>query len=466
MSDCSFVSHTSRLDSAGRNASGRVGIEIPRLARILELAAFLRVLAAGVVEWFVQRKGEPRVCVFPDTEYYWELARSIRLGEPYEILEWGDIPHFALRTPGYPAFLAGCQAVLGEHPMGVRLVQALLGTLTVWLVYRLVDEVAGPDRGPCGPAGAAGEAGSHDGIARMAAGLACVHPYLILMSSLILSEALFVPLALAVLWGMGALWNRFGRNSAPQQRGGKLATAGIALGVGVAAGGAILVRPSWSLFVPFLVGSWLVSVSGKRERLVGAVRMAGVLTLGLVVVMGPWWIRNARIYGRFVPTAIWLGASLYDGWNPKATGASDMTFLAEPEIWPLDELTQDTELTRRALSFVRDHPRRVLELAVVKLGRFWSPWPNAPGFRSLWLVVPAALVMGPLMFLMGCGLWLRRRDLRVWMLFAGPLCYFCLLHMAFASSMRYRVPAEAPALGLAAIGARRWMARAADQASG
>ena len=26
--------------------------------------------------------------------------------------------------------------------------------------------------------------------------------------------------------------------------------------------------------------------------------------------------------------------------------------------------------------------RRVLELAVIKLGRYWSPWPNASGYRS------------------------------------------------------------------------------------
>jgi hypothetical protein len=37
-------------------------------------------------------------------------------------------------------------------------------------------------------------------------------------------------------------------------------------------------------------------------------------------------------------------------------------------------------------------------------------------------------------------------------LLAGPLLYFCAIHMVFASSMRYRIPGEMPALGLAAIG--------------
>ena len=110
-------------------------------------------------------------------------------------------------------------------------------------------------------------------------------------------------------------------------------------------------------------------------------RRAGIFVLGLVLVMSPWWVRNARIYGRFVPTALWMGASLYDGLNSRATGASDMSFLADPEIWPLDEQDQDAELTRRALAFAGEYPARRSSLALVKLRRFWSPWPNAVGFR-------------------------------------------------------------------------------------
>ena len=34
------------------------------------------------------------------------------------------------------------------------------------------------------------------------------------------------------------------------------------------------------------------------------------------------------------------------------------------------------------------------------------------------------------------GAWHQRGDLRAWVLLAGPLLYFCLLHMVFASSMR------------------------------
>ena len=214
----------------------------------------------------------------------------------------------------------------------------------------------------------------------------------------------------------------------------------------------MLVRPSWALFVPMMLALWLIA-SWRAGQGRAAARGAAICALGVVLVMCPWWVRNARVYGRFVPTALWLGASLYDGLNPRADGGSDMIpFLRDPEIWPLDEQDQDAELTRRALAFVREDPRRALGLAIVKLGRYWSPWPNAAGFRSPALAVAGAAVELPILGLIALGLWDRRRDPRAWVLLAGPLLYFCALHTVFASSMRYRIPGEMPALGLAAIG--------------
>ncbi len=283
--------------------------------------------------------------------------------------------------------------------------------------------------------------------------MAAANPHYLLISSLILSEAVFVPLMLASLLGLSVLWLAASAGSV-----GWRADL-IAIGTGVAAGAAVLVRPSWALFVPSMLAAWIVASLRDRRRLIASMRGAVLCTIGVVAVMSPWWVRNAQVFGRFVPTALWMGASLYDGLNPRATGASDMTFLGDPEIWPLDEQDQDAELSRRAFAFAREEPSRALRLAVLKLGRYWSPWPNAEGFRSMGLAIGSSAVELPLFGLIAVGLWGRRRDPRAWVLLAGPLLYFCALHMAFASSMRYRIPAEMPALVLAALGWARLTAR-------
>ena len=337
-----------------------ISMKPPRLWRVLELALFTRLSAAVAVEWYVRHRGTPRVCIFDDAEYYWALARTIRHGTLYEVVEWGDIPHFALRVPGYPAFLAACQAILGERPLAARLLQAGLGVLTVWLVYQLSREISGKNESSLTTTEAPIR-GRADGrpwtVPLVAALLAAVHPHFVVMSVLILSEAVFFPLMLAALWGLAALWNETAALPITANRRALL----IAFGVGAASGTAILVRPSWALFVPVLLAAWSVSVVVARGfrlrmRILNAAGVVAMVLLGLGLVMSPWWIRNMRVFGRFVPTAVWLGASLYDGLNPQSTGASDMKFLESPDIWPLDELDQDRELTRRALVFVRDEP--------------------------------------------------------------------------------------------------------------
>jgi 4-amino-4-deoxy-L-arabinose transferase-like glycosyltransferase len=450
------------------NATGRWAGALGRLASlalVLELALALRVVAALAVEWYVHRKGTDPVplCLFPDTRIYWELARALRAGGPYEIVDFGDIPHFALRTPGYPMMLAACQVIFGERTLAVRLVQAVLGTLCVYLVYGLARQLNGesPLASSVNAPGWAGEPrGDRSSVAGpgrrwnnplIAAALTAFNPYSVMLSALILSEAVFEPIMLASLLGLAVLWGR-----APEawgSRRGGWAAAGVAalvaLGSGAAAGAAVLVRPSWALFIPVMLVAWVVARRGDRRVLAGA----GLCVLGVVLTMAPWWSRNWQVYGRFVPTALWFGASLYDGLNPKATGASNMDeFLADPAIWPLDEQDQDAELSRRAWDFAREQPLRVLWLAAVKFGRYWSPWPNAEGFRNPVMAVASSVVELPVFILMAVGLWVRRRDGRAWVLLAGPVLYFCAVHMVFASSMRYRIPGEVPALTLAAIG--------------
>jgi hypothetical protein len=199
-----------------------------------------------------------------------------------------------------------------------------------------------------------------------------------------------------------------------------------------------------------LLFAW-VAGAGRAHR-GQAIRAAALIAIGTVVTLTPWWVRNAVVLHRFAPTAVWVGASLYDGLNPAADGGSDMRFLDAPDIRALDESTQDRVLSEKAIAFARANPGSVAWLALVKLARFWSPWPNAGTLRAPGVAVASAVVTIPLFVFMLWGLIRSRRDFRALVLLFGPLLYFCLLHAVFVSSIRYRVPAEIPALGLVAVG--------------
>ena len=190
-------------------------------------------------------------------------------------------------------------------------------------------------------------------------------------------------------------------------------------------------------------------------------------------------MRNYNLAGCFVPTTLTVGASLYDGLNPAATGASDMSFMPQFEeqqlladntssIPPagLFEDRLDTRLRDASLAWARQNPGRVGQLAIIKLGRMWNIWPNEAAFRSLlaWLIVAATYL--PLMLLAAVGAW--RFVPRGWpyVLCLLPATYFSLLHIVFVGSIRYRQPALLALMVLAGGAIAWWLGRNSTTADG
>lgn len=102
----------------------------------------------------------------------------------------------------------------------------------------------------------------------------------------------------------------------------------------------------------------------------------------------------------------------------------------------------------------------MIELAAIKFGRYWSPWPNAASVRSPLATVVGALVTVPVFVLVALGAWRVRHDARSLALLAGPVLYFMAIHLVFVSSVRYRLPGMVPAFGLAGLGVD-WVGRLA-----
>ena len=211
-------------------------------------------------------------------------------------------------------------------------------------------------------------------------------------------------------------------------------------------------RPSWLLFTPFAVAIGLLRPADWRRQ----VWLGLWLVVGLAAAMTPWWFRNWQVTGRFVPTTLQVGESLYDGLNPQATGASEMRFVdrfraelraedaANPATASRDDCFEarlDRRMRDAAVAWAVGHPGRVAQLAVIKFVRIWNVWPNEASLRN-W-VFRAVLTVAYLPVL-ALGLWgVWRTAGRGWpyVMCLLPAVYFTALHMVFVGSIRYRQPA-------------------------
>lgn len=402
------------------------------VAGLLLLAFIVRVAAASY--WHGSASEAEHYFRVGDSYSYWTLATHIGQREPYE---YGSENAKLFRAPLYPLLLAPFTWIqdASNAVFSARLLGCLLGTVAVGLIGWLARHIAGVGAG----------------IAAIAIG--SFYPSAIGMSITVLSEALFMPLFLGHL----LVWTKALERENPNWLG---VLAGALAGLG------ILARPSWLLFLPF---AFAVLALASNQR-VKHLTLLTCSVIGLCLVMSPWWIRNATVTGKFVPTTLQVGPSLYDGLHPGATGYSDegMLFMRDILAEQLAEDAQSPEklestlewrinkrATKLATSWATENPLAVLKLAVRKFGKTWSVWPDG-GENGSW-VIRIAITISSFSVLLGAGwgtlLLIRRKEHErtapVFLLWL-PCLYFTLLHMVFVGSVRYREPAVFVLIALAA----------------
>lgn len=312
---------------------------------------------------------------------------------------------YAYRTPGYPLFIALC----GGSPLVVRLIQALVDTSTVWAVCLIARQLSG-----------------NPFASFLAAAAVAVNPFLIYFSGLILSETLFTCL---LTWGLLFLVRR------------QVWIAAFVLAAGV------LVRPSVLILVPCLAvaGAWvncgLVSSYSLLAGLGRMLRSVAIVSGVLVLCLLPWAIRNDRVLGHWVWLTTNGGVTLYDGFNPQATGGSDQRFVREmPELQSMNEVERSRYLEQRARRWAVNHPGRLPGLTLAKIARTWSPVPLSQEFgRPLYRLAGAAYAI-PFDLLVLIGLFSPALNRRGKWLLVTPALYFTLVHAMSVGSLRYRVP--------------------------
>lgn len=411
----------------------------PPIAAALMLAALLRLVLAFVVEYVAVRRGTR--CLFGDTEIYWQYGLAIAEGRPYVVYQW-DVPHFALRTPGYPLWLAVFIRLLGTSTLWIRIGQAGLGTLAVWWIYKLARQLRFSER-----------------TSRWAALLLAVDPFQAMQSGFLLTEAVFSPLLLLFLLG----WAKVFETETGKSSRFHAATHFFALGAAQA--GLALIRPAWGPFLLVLiVVNTFYFMKLQKIHLSRAMAFQVLLLIGWFMVTLPWVVRNERLTGRAAIGGTWGGASLYDGVRPGADGSSEMSFVGDEAFRQLPETEQDDCWKALSWQEIKIDPGRIGRLAIAKQARFWSAWPLERSANRWWLKVICGLIVWPVWLACGFGLIGQRgkTDWRGWVILSLPLVVTALEHTLFVGSSRYRIAVFSPMLIWAAEGWNLILSRYSD----
>lgn len=406
-----------------------------RLIAAAAVAGLVLRLAFGLLYW----TGKP---LTHDEREYLALARSLADGRGFVYdasPETGTAQQFG-RAPAYPLFLTIIGAGSGEpssSPARVKIAQAIVGALVIWLIGTIASRAAG------GVAGVAGAA------------LAAAYPPLVWICAYVLSETIYSALALGAVLLLDMAVER------ADKTGNARAGGASALGAGLLSGIAILVRPVMLFFLP-LAALWLWR---RRRR-----SLAVALIVTSVAVVVPWTARNYRVYGRFVLVASEGGVTFWTGNHPLARGEGDLA--ANPAIKQADIAFRaahpglsaeelESLYYRDALRYIAANPAWWLGLVARKA--FYTIVPVGPSYTLHSMRYLAASVVSYLALLLVAlpgvrVLWRsRRRPAALFLLAASTV----LVSLVFFPQERFRIPVIDPTLIVlaAAACARRLEAR-------
>lgn len=272
-----------------------------------------------------------------------------------------------LWPPVYPAFMTFFLGLFGEHgitaaKIGQVLLSGVVGSCVVLLAWRLFSYRA----------------------ALLAGLLWAGYLPLIGYSHLLWPETVFLSLLLPAIYLFSTL---LGSDLPPGQVRLRLVSVGVLLGL------AILTKEA-ALPLPLLFGLLLIS-SRSRGPLSWRTIQTAVLVLSTVVVVLPWTLRNAEVYGRWVVGGATLGRNMLWGVHAKyvnfdythpgmaAILASQGPFrrwLIEPPPgsgWQQSQsanlIDRSDENVERGIGFARSHPGFYLRTRLKRLADLVTP---------------------------------------------------------------------------------------------
>ncbi len=268
----------------------------PWLAVALSVAVALRLL------WVLHANVDPNDGRLDDSVFYHNVGHLLAGGRGY-LNPWTE-QVTAAWPPGYPATLAAVYKLFGWHLGLAKALNIAFGAATVALVYVI------------------GRRAFDQRVAFLGSMTLAAFPSQIYFSTLVMTETFFalifaLTLLLTLLWTVerdGSWWQ--------------------ALVLGLLVGFAGLVRGEGLLLGVIVVGLWLLTVRPWRR----IVPLLAPLTVGVVLVLTPWTVRNAVQLHEFVPLREGGGGALSAGLNPDFSRDYLATlYVFDPPQPPLEE---------------------------------------------------------------------------------------------------------------------------------
>jgi len=188
-----------------------------------------------------------------------------------------------------------------------------------------------------------------------------------------------------------------------------------------------------------------------------------------LLVIAPWLLRNARLFGRLIMTTdaahiVWLGNNPWsngtysDQAGHRVIAFADATF--QEQLSQASELGQYDLFLGATRRFIVDHPGRFFQLILRRVGSFAWFSPNAGVGYPLWQEALYRIAYVSLL-LMGAGgalIFWRRADLvdrrTGWVLIASVVGV-AAVHAVTAINVKHRVPLEL-LLSIFASGGLQW----------
>jgi len=360
------------------------------------------------------------------------IANNLVAGKGFLFPFYGtDVPRYAFFPPFYPCYLALCKLLGGVHWVGfAQTIQGVLFAIgTVW-TRRLAARAI------------------HADLSWPAGYVMAIWPPVLVFSTRL------TPACFNVALIPGALLLTSIAIQAP--RFWRIARAGAVYGI------LAYSLPSFQgsiLFLPFVLRR--LGYGWRR-----AILFAACALVAAQVIISPWTIRNAVMFGRYVPVATNFGFNVYGSNNEfvqgnynvltsNTTTAVQAKLIDSHELATMNEVDFDRKLLRQGVGYMVRHPLQTARRDLTRAFLLWWTDPAMVRYNRL-DGLGSLIFMSLLLPFVAAGIWASRKLPHgpAWHMIYATLLWETVLYMNFGYRGRYGLELQPMLVIIGVLGAQ------------